>query len=147
MSGDESDPPRKARHRKKKKSGPALPSAPTDPSEIPRQRKPVPTALQREESDALEAAEAKLRQSHDPMPGDKKSERFIKDGDTAGAEDRKSRIDGGEFKASNEDVVRLLRERAALLRTGVYQRGDKVIVALEKEIQRCSGANQTGAFD
>jgi hypothetical protein len=144
VSGDESDPPRRVRHRKKKKSGPTLPA---DPSEIPRQRKPAPTALQREESDALEAAEAKLRQAHDPMPSDNKREHSLKDGDTAEAEDRKSQIAVGEFKASNEDVVRLLRERAALLRTGVYQRGDKVIVALEKEIQRRSGANQTGAFD
>lgn len=43
------------------------------------------------------------------------------------------------LRVPNQDVVRLLRERAALLRTGVYQRGDKVIIALENEIEKRSG--------
>ena len=47
---------------------------------------------------------------------------------------------GGRVEAGQEEVQRLIAERAGLLQTGVYRAGDPIIAALDSKLQTLSAA-------
>ncbi|GAQ88750.1 hypothetical protein KFL_004560110 [Klebsormidium nitens] len=161
VSGDEAERAAGSQRRKKQ---PAAAGAPG----TARRRKQPPRTRKEGQVDALEAAEAKLRRGSvrreeqaNEMSGSDSGMRekgidwpALQPVDDPPDEARcKDEVDAPAFvgtmsqeelrvkslRIPDQDVIRLLRERAALLRTGVYQRGDKVIIALEKEIEKRSG--------